>query len=465
VSHIDPVDVLFVIDDGPSMREEQSLLARELPAMLRAMTEGSSRSDGSQILPIGSLHAAVLSSDLGSGTATGDASCSALGDDGVLRRSATCGTDGAPFVWHFTGYHDPELTSAALSCNALLGSQGCSISQPLEATLKALLPLDTRDPDAVLDRPDYLAVRGHGRTENLGFLRNDPTRGTSLLEIVVITDKDDCSIASPTASGPAGEALCASNTAIHSVARYVTAFRAIRPDHVVQVAIIAGLPADLELAASDLTLLDAKEDRDAYYDRVLADPRLQTSDVASDRTLQASCTGREASAMAPRRLIQLAKELGQAASVISICRDDWSRVLERHLQTIVATRTSAVLLPAHLKIEDEHTQCRMTWELPSTVEAEQPLTPARCSDRPDVLSTRSPEFPRITEEGRTICEVRRAPFTRDPDGGILVDGEGFYTAAALQRGRHELVFTEHAQPSYGVTMRFSCSTSECTETP
>jgi hypothetical protein len=63
--------------------------------------------------------------------------------------------------------------------------------------------------------------------------------------------------------------------------------------------------------------------------------------------------------------------------------------------------------------------------------------------------------------------VRRAPFVRDSDGGVAVDGEGFYIPITrlcerTPGARHELAFTDHAQP-YGVTLRLSCTTSECDE--
>jgi hypothetical protein len=107
----------------------------------------------------------------------------------------------------------------------------------------------------------------------------------------------------------------------------------------------------------------------------------------------------------------------------------------------------------------------MTWELPLKVEAEQPLTPAHCSDRPGLLTTPARVFPQRSETGRTLCEVRRAPFVQDSDGGVVADGEGFYTpitrTCRSRTGAHELLFTEHARPPNGVTLRLSCTTSEC----
>jgi hypothetical protein len=429
--------VLFVIDDGPSMAEEQPLLARELPKMLRAMTEGALLGNGETFESIGSLHLAVVASDLGLGTSA-SANCSVVGRDGVFQRSETCGSDDSPFVWNFTGYHDPEQTIAAVSCNARLGSDGCTFSQPLETILKALLPADSSD-------AGQLGIEGHGTTDNSGFLRE-----SSLLQIIIVTDKDDCSIADPTQLAAGDGEHCPESAGLFALKRYVAALQAIRARDLTQVAIIAGLPADLELDHIDSSFASEGAARDSYYDHVLADPRLQSDG--------ASCEGVDAHAYPPRRLVQFAKQFGRDASVISICREDWTRVLFRTLQRI-QVQVAASCLPDGWMVEDEHTLCRMTWELPLAAEPEQPLTPARCSDRADLLSTPSREFPRVSERGRTLCEVRRAPVARGSDGGTDRDGDGFYfTSSGSCFG---VAFTEHAQPPHGVNARLSCSRSEC----
>jgi hypothetical protein len=435
VSSFDPWDVLFVIDDGPSMALEQTALARELPDMVRAMTDGVTGTR--ELPPIGSLHVGVISSDLGLGSATSESSCSAFGDDGVLRRPESCGTDDAPFVWHFNGYHDSAQTNAAVSCCANLGADGCAISQPLEAVLKAITP------------------SGHGETGNRGFLRS-----VSAVLVVLITDKDDCSLSDPSRSNATvTEAHCAEGSAVSAVSRYVTKLREIH-EGLVDVAIIAGLPPDLEAdEAQQVTLTSYEDQPDAYYDRVLADPRMQSGSP--------SCVGAGASAVAPRRLTQFAKEFGSGASVTSICRADWKRALFQHSERICTLR-GPWQLTHELGVEDEHSTCRMTWELPLEVEPEQPLTPARCSDRPEFLNTPAPEFPQVSERGRTLCEVRRAPYAEDSDGRVVVDGEGFYTPPALElnarkSGAYDVEFTEHAKPPNGVTVRLTCTMSECDE--
>src|SRR5690349_13842 len=63
---VDSVDVLFVIDGSPSMREEQAALQRELPAILERFVTGK-RLDGIDTTPVRDLHVGVVSADLGTG--------------------------------------------------------------------------------------------------------------------------------------------------------------------------------------------------------------------------------------------------------------------------------------------------------------------------------------------------------------------------------------------------------------
>lgn len=334
---------------------------------------------------------------------------------GMLHHSAACGAGDASFVWHFSGYHDPEQTIAAISCDAQLGANGCGVAQPIESAEEALLPLATRNP---------------------GFLRSDPKRGRSLVLIVIITDNDDYSLADRP-----------------QLDRYLTDLQAVRPAGWLQVAIIAGLPPDLER-----DFVDSDEPPNLYYDRVLADPRMLRDGVA--------CEAAAASARAPRRLVQFAKAFGADASVTSICREDWKHALFYHLQEGIRDIVT-VCLPRDHGLVNEHSTCRMTWELPFEHDPEQPLTPATCADQPEFLSTPEPEFPRMSERGRTLCEVRRAPFVQDSmSGEVEVDGEGFYAPLGPCSGGtggigRVVSFTGRAKPPHGVTVRLSCTESEC----
>ena len=80
------LDLLFMIDDSPSMSEEQANLARNFPRLIEALKK----------LPAGfpDLHLGVLSSDMGAGAAPLVGGCAtSLGDRGVLQVRGGCGLD------------------------------------------------------------------------------------------------------------------------------------------------------------------------------------------------------------------------------------------------------------------------------------------------------------------------------------------------------------------------------------
>ena len=158
------VDILFLIDNSPSMQEEQANLARNFPAMI----------DELKSLPGGlpDLHIAIASSDLGAGpTAVG--SCTRPGGDrGIFQTKAGCGLDPrARFMVSSNGGASNNFTGEigqVFQCLAQLGVAGCGFEHQLQATRVAL----------------YESIT----PENLGFLRPD-----AVLVVVLLSDEDDCS--------------------------------------------------------------------------------------------------------------------------------------------------------------------------------------------------------------------------------------------------------------------------------
>lgn len=155
------LDLLFVIDSSPSMAQEQRLLAdnfnRFIDVLNRQFPGG---------LP--SLHLAVITPDLGTQGGMQISTCTAAGDDGVMR-----GPPGERFLRdvrsdgadarskNYSGsLHDAFRTMATV------GTGGCGFEAHLGALDKALrLPVNT------------------------GFLRP-----SAYLAVVVIADEDDCSV-------------------------------------------------------------------------------------------------------------------------------------------------------------------------------------------------------------------------------------------------------------------------------
>ena len=160
------LDILFVIDNSPSMIEEQQSLAANFPRMIDAL----STLDGG--LP--NLHIGVVTSDLGTtGSRTGAgpsvAGCNSSMEgnlvpvDGAHRFLSDVDSGGGTRTTNYTG----ELRDA-FAALANVGDSGCGFEQHLGAMYRAL------DDNPV----------------NAGFLRDDAN-----LAIVVLADEDDCSVA------------------------------------------------------------------------------------------------------------------------------------------------------------------------------------------------------------------------------------------------------------------------------
>jgi hypothetical protein len=182
------IDILFVIDNSLSMRQEQESLARNFGRFVEVLEN----------LPGGlpSVHIGVISSDIGIGSHI--EGCDLPGDDGVLQatpRVAGCTPPADPYIVDVSlgGGNRMRNYGGALadsfSCIAQLGTAGCGFEQPLEAMKRAL---DGSNP------------------RNAGFYR-----ANAYLAVIVISDEDDCSAhdsrmftTDETSLGPLGSFRC-----------------------------------------------------------------------------------------------------------------------------------------------------------------------------------------------------------------------------------------------------------------
>lgn len=169
------LDLLFVIDDGPSTGTPVEKLSLQLPIFMQAL----------QALPAGlpDIHLAIVTADMGGcGTGTGDGGVFRSQPNGTcadttLAAGATFVADDATGVTKNFTLVDPMGISAVLQCLLPVDESGCELAQPLASAARAL-GADGRPPPA----------------QNAGFLRDDAD-----LAIVVLTAQDDCSI--PPGSG------------------------------------------------------------------------------------------------------------------------------------------------------------------------------------------------------------------------------------------------------------------------
>ncbi len=180
------LDILFLIDNSPSMASKQTVLVRNFPEMMSRL----------QQLPGGlpEVHIGVVSSDMGAGTQPAGSNWRFLGDRGLLWGNdpspgaiATvaggtangCGLDpGARWIediWRPDGSgrernYTGELTDVFACLANAVGVNGSPYPHPLQALRVAL------NPQAGINEA------------NIGFLRPN-----AYLAIVLIADEDDCS--------------------------------------------------------------------------------------------------------------------------------------------------------------------------------------------------------------------------------------------------------------------------------
>ncbi|MFT3695476.1 MAG: hypothetical protein QM831_20240 [Kofleriaceae bacterium] len=169
------IDILFVIDDSPSMLDKQTNLKKNFPNFINVLNtiEGG--------LP--NIHLGVVTSDLGTSAADNTQApaiagsvggCSSNGKAGALQTYGTALVSGK-FISDvaatgMTGTRTTNYTgslSDAFSAIASAGAAGCGFEQHIEAAKRAL----------------------NNNAANAGFLRD-----TAYLAIIIIADEDDCSM-------------------------------------------------------------------------------------------------------------------------------------------------------------------------------------------------------------------------------------------------------------------------------
>jgi len=367
--NVDTVDVLFMVDNSGSMREEQALLREEIPRMIRVLASGNRDDDLElEFTPVRSMHVGVITSDMGAGsppTASDVPSCNpGLGDDGIMVNTASgagCDTTFPSRVFAFERGGDEDVFGAQIGCVADLGTGGCGFEQQLEATLKALSPAASTDFVA----SDYLAptfVAGTGHAgpggANEGFLRAD-----SALAIVVLTDEEDCSVPdyglfySTFPGGGPPNLRCNRNPgSLFEIERYIEGFAQLRqsPSLLVYAAIV-GIPGDL--AGSDI---DA-------YDAMLGDPRLELIEIDANPapgldSLAPSCDTDNGLAYPPRRIVGVARglaELGASTTVQSICAASFGPAIDVIIDRLIDALGGACLPRPLNQNEDGTVECQV----------------------------------------------------------------------------------------------------------
>jgi hypothetical protein len=164
------VDILFVIDDSPSMTDEQAQLGIWSNKLFEVLSDSGELPD---------LHIAVTSSSM---SIAGSTQC-ASGGGGSLHVGRAILTD-TRFIRDVAGAAGRERNyvgklTDTFAKMALVGDDGCGYEQPFKAARTALM------------------------NKREGFLRDD-----ALLLVVFVTDEDDCSASDPTLYGDFSADAC-----------------------------------------------------------------------------------------------------------------------------------------------------------------------------------------------------------------------------------------------------------------
>ncbi|MBW1905873.1 MAG: hypothetical protein JRJ24_11300 [Deltaproteobacteria bacterium] len=190
------LDLLIIIDDSPSMRDEQAKLAEQVPRLVNLLLTGGEDTDGST--PVGtfpaieSLHVGIITPDLGHSTVpphtwtagvdfNPTALCTTNDGNGKAGFMQVDGVDPAicPAITPqgddlYLNFPEEGFTAADLisDVTCMTGQDnGCGFEQQLESILAS---------DAARN------------PANSGFNRDG-----ALLAVILITDEDDCSTTDP----------------------------------------------------------------------------------------------------------------------------------------------------------------------------------------------------------------------------------------------------------------------------
>ncbi len=513
-NNIDKVDLLFMVDNSSSMEDKQKNLRLHVPQLVQTLVTGMrSPNDPHPFPPVKDLHISVVDSDMGlvgvtgiiggcSGT-VGTAGSIGFGDDGLFQHtphpspeSPTCDATYPTFLSYVA--NSAAGPSAAkleqdFGCVANVGATGCGFEQQLEATLKSLWPAQYADPKTgkpasnpytfLTDAAHPQEALGHGDGANAGFQRNDPTTGTSLLAIIVLSDEDDGStgdmgLYAPSASAPSWiepitkdnlnlRPLIGSNrNHLYPISRYVDAFKALRPKNplLVVYAAITGVPLDLvdDNATANVNFSKQAE-RDAYYDNILNDPRMQNtvdnSGKAGELKVKYACDTTFGHANPGRRYVELAKGMGESATIYSICQDDYTPAMNRIID-IIAKQLSNVCLPRPLVRNSlGKVDCNVVWELPAPGAAHSIETPTSCSDRP-YLAPADPGRVTLGDNHGILCRVNQLAVSKAeqvaPGDGWFYDNSDEAKRSCNVATPQRVTFTASAKPPTGVTVKLEC---------
>jgi len=480
------LDVLFVIDDSPSMLAEQSKLALQVPRLVNLLLTGgidvdmSTPLEGGEFPAVESLHVGIITPDLGHSTEPPHGFTSGVNFFPTTACERNGGAGLAGFM-QVTGLIDDDNNSGTprVMCAAQTPpvdtfylDRPADASMTFDAQFVEDVECVTGQTDGCGFEQQLEAILAQDRnTANAGFSRQD-----ALLAVILITDEDDCSTTDPrifdTVPNPGNpfqgpfttndevqfNLRCWEHSeALQAIDRYVTGIAELKDDpSQVVFAAITGIPDDSALNRENFATDEAR------YDAILAHPGMaETPDPAFANTqtqqLRPACgAGSTDGAAAPgRRVVEVAKGLAETNSdvgtvVESICASDYKRALEAIVDRI-ADALRRLCLPRRLNRNSEDmVGCEVREVQPEGV---------TCADA--AARGREPEAV-ANEDGREVCRITQLP--SDPGAGVPQGLGWFYDdftqetadACFFNEYKQRVRFTDGAEPQLGTRIRFEC---------
>ncbi|MBI5498727.1 MAG: hypothetical protein HY907_00670 [Deltaproteobacteria bacterium] len=342
------LDLVVLVDNSGSMAQEQAALTAAFPDLLSELIDPPPDPDTGRVShpPVEELNVGVISTDMGTaGLRLSTCAISDVGDNGCFRNTpspavADCVPAYPSFL--FRDRENAHVYTAAdmahdFTCIATLGTNGCGWEQPLLAMCSAV----TTNPETGVC--------------NRGFFRPD-----AILALLIVTDEDDCSVARDHSEmfdadrsdlGPLNVRCALHPEFLARVEDFVEALRNMRaPEHPERliVGMIAGVPLEVPSCTG--------------YGDELADcldaPQMQPRlDPDRPAELVASCDTAMGRAYPPVRLVQVARSLGHAAFVTSICQPDWRRPLRALAQEVLVRMSGTCFTEP--RMERDPATCRV----------------------------------------------------------------------------------------------------------
>lgn len=509
LSEVEDIDLLFMVDNSLSMKEEQAAVVQEIPRLVEVLATGDRDGDGSQdFRPLAGIHLGVISSNMGIGGVSlpPTARCTTtFGDDGILLTESrgtdpTCASSYPPFLTFLSASDDAMAFAQSAGCLATTGLGGCAFEQQLEAVLKALTPSESEvvfehERGGVVIR----STRGHGGTGiNQGF-----SRDTSLLAVVVITDEDDCSsrdldLYDITTNAPDLAQYPAALDAVGDISpnlqcpeyrdaqyevvkRYVAGLLAVRPDatDLFVFAVIGGVAPNVLSAHSTTVTVDGRTTKVVDYSGLLGDSAMQEVPNLDRTNLVPGCerpdpdapndSTRANTALPPRRLVQVAQGLearGAHGVVASICeaRDsaagdyhaDFSPAFDDILLTVENALPPGCITEQLIRRPSLGVACVVLETLPRGMTCASQAYRGR-EPVPVLVEGVGPEAQETCRVQQLVPTAGDLAASRDPTGmGWFYDN---YTDQLMRRcsiGRQAVVFTPGAGPTVDADVVMEC---------